>query len=52
MSDIPGQQSKIRKKEIKDIESERYKQNNLFSDVMIVYIEIQKAFTGKLLVII
>jgi len=52
MLDIPGQQSKIRKKEIKDIESERYKQNNLFSDVMIVYIEIQKAFTGKLLVII
>ena len=51
MLDIPGQQSKIRKKKLKT-ESERYKQNNLFSDVMIVYIEIQKAFTGKLLVII
>ena len=51
MLDIPGQQSKIRKMKLKT-DSERYKQNNLFSDVMIVYIEIQKAFTGKLLVII
>lgn len=44
--------AKMRKEILKTKESERYKQNKLFSDVMIVYVENQKAFTEKLLVII
>ena len=51
-ADIPGQQSKIRKEKLKTQNQKDINKTTYFSDVMIVYIEIQKAFTEKLLVII
>lgn len=50
MLDILSQQSKMRKEKLKAKESENI--NKFFLDIMIIYIENQKAFTEKLLVII